>query len=277
MNRRAFLNASLGAALLPAAFRQIASAHHMDRIGLQLYTVRANLEKDFDGTLAEISAIGYSDVEFANYFGKPAKEVRAILDRYQLSSPSSHVDYASIGNYLPQAIEMAHILGQTFLVCPWIDESLRKTADDWKRLADFFNLAGEATQKAEIQIAFHNHAYVFAPTSGLQSKLPYDFLLESTDPKLVQMEMDICWTVVGKQDPVAYFHRYPGRFPLVHAKDRSADGKMADVGIGAIDWKRIFAAADVAGIKHVFVENDDAPLPFEDIRISYNYLRQLRF
>ena len=124
--------------------------------------------------------------------------------------------------------------------------------------------------------------------------MAYDYLLEQTDPKFVKMEMDLCWISVAAKDPLSYFDKYPGRFPMVHVKDYVNDpnatssyagatgsiefkGRLADVGKGAIDWKRIFAQSDKAGIKHYFVENDDAKVPFEDIKISYDYLSGLRF
>jgi sugar phosphate isomerase/epimerase len=124
----------------------------------------------------------------------------------------------------------------------------------------------------------------FAPSEPLGGKLPYDFLLENTDAKLVAMEMDLCWISVAGQDPLAYFAKYPGRFPLVHVKDWQGQGgttadeaaRMRDVGQGSIDWKRIFAQSAQAGIKHYFVENDSAK-SVDNIRTSYKYLSELRF
>src|SRR6202040_2466975 len=151
----------------------------------------------------------------------------------------------------------------------WVEVSQRKEVDGWKRAAETFNRAGEAAQKAGIQFAYHNHAFEFEPSEVLGGKLPYDFLLAETDPKLVTMELDLCWISVAGKDPVAYFEKYPGRFPLVHVKDYVNDpnatssyagatgsvefkGRLADVGKGTIDFKRIFAASEKGGIKHYF-------------------------
>jgi sugar phosphate isomerase/epimerase len=277
-----------------AATRWAAEAHHISRVGLQLYTVRELMKTDFAGTIAKVAQIGYKEVEFAGYFDHSPQDVRKILDANRLTAPSSHVGYDVVETKWAETLETAHIVGHKFVVCPWIDEKQRKEADGWKRAAELFNRAGEAAQKAGIQFAYHNHAFEFAPSEALGGKMPYDFLLAETDPKLVKMEMDLCWITVGGQDPVKYFDRYPGRFPLVHVKDWSTKGPsgndyggatggskkpghLADVGQGEIDWKRIFAQSGKAGIQHYFVENDEPRSAFEDIKISYDYLAKLTF
>ena len=269
------------------------TTHEIKRVGLQLYTVRSEMPKDFEGTIAKVAQTGYKEVEFAGYFEHTPKEVRAIVDKNGLTAPSAHFSYDIVENKWPETLEAAHVVGHKYLVCPWIDEKQR-TADGWKRVVELFNKAGEASEKAGIQFCFHNHSYEFAPVEGLGGKLAYDYLLDETNPKYVKMEMDLCWISVAKKDPVSYFNKYPGRFPLVHVKDYVNDpnatssyagatgsvvfkGRLADVGKGAIDWKRILGHSDKAGIKHYFVENDDAKEPFEDIKISYDYLAALRF
>ncbi len=278
MYRRAFIGTSL-AALVAASrtARAIDRAHHISRIGLQLYTVRDAMKQDFEGTLAKVAKIGYREVEFAGYFDKSPQEVRTILDRNGLRAVSSHVNDGVLLKSWPETLEAAHIIGHQYVVCSSIDASRRKQADDWKHMAELFNRAGAASKKAGIQFAYHNHTFEFVPFEPLGGKLPYDFLLAETDPKIVQMEMDIGWITEGNQDPVAYFHRYPGRFPLVHVKDMTKEHHMMDVGSGAIDWKRIFAHSDKAGIKHYFVEHDEPKSPFDSIQQSYKYLSKLRF
>ena len=289
MNRRSFLGTMTAATLLSRRLAWAEETHKIDKIGLQLYTVRKAMPTDFDGTLAKVSAIGYKEVEFAGYFGHSPKDVRATLDKCGLTAPSMHTGYSTLGDKFPEVIESAKIIGHEYIVNPAIDDSMRKTADGWKRAADTFNHAGEACQKAGIQFAYHNHWWEFIPIDG---KLPYDIVLESTDPKVVKMEMDLGWITVGGQDPLKYFALYPGRFPLVHMKDWTkvppipAPGsafnmddapEMTDVGSGSVNWKRIFAKSNQAGIRHYFVERDMPPAPFENIRTSYNYLAQLRF
>jgi sugar phosphate isomerase/epimerase len=289
MDRRAFLGTMTAASLLGSRLSWAAAEHRIEKVGLQLYTVRTEMPKDFEGTIAKVAEIGYKEVEFAGYFNHSPQDVRAILDRHGLTAPSVHIGYNSLGDKLPEAIEAAKIIGHEYIVNPAIEDSMRKSTDGWKRAAETFNRAGETTKKAGIQFAYHNHWWEFQPIDG---KLPYDIVLENADPNLVKMEMDLGWISVGGQDPLKYFALYPGRFPLVHVKDWTkippipAPGssfnmdqspEMTDVGSGSVNWKRIFAQSDKAGIKHYFVERDMAPKPFENIRISYTYLAQLRF
>jgi sugar phosphate isomerase/epimerase len=289
MNRRTFLEILTAAAVLPRHLSWAAAEHRIEKIGLQLYTVRDQMKADFDGTIAKVAAIGYKEVEFAGYFGRTPAQVRAVIDRNGLTSPSCHVEYAVLTDQWPSVIESSKTIGQSYIVCPWIPEEMRKQPDGWKRAIDTFNHAGEVSKKSGIQFAYHNHWFEFLPANG---KLPYDMLLEQCDPDLVKMELDLCWITVAGADPLTYFNRYPGRFPLVHVKDMkklpkvSASGgqdfgdslkDMTAVGSGIIDWKRIFAQSEKAGIKHYIVEHDKPEAPFESIKISYDYLSKLRF
>lgn len=290
MNRRTFIEVLTAAMILPRHLTWAASGERrIEKIGVQLYTVRDQMKADFDGTIAKVAAIGYKEVEFAGYFGHSPQQVRAALDRNGLTSPSCHVEYDVLGDKWPGVIESSKTIGQSYIVCPWIPEEQRKQPDVWQRAAETFNRAGEASKKAGIQFAYHNHWFEFLPVNG---KLPYDVLLEKCDPDLVKMELDLCWITVAGADPLKYFDRYPGRFPLVHVKDMkklpkvsTAGGQdfgdsltdMTAVGSGVIDWKRIFAQSDKAGIKHYIVEHDKPKAPFESIKTSYDYLSKLRF
>jgi sugar phosphate isomerase/epimerase len=295
MTRRTFLQTSLAAAAVSAIPGPALAQRKLGPIGLQLYSVRDLMKADFTGTLQKIADIGFREVEFAGLFERTPKDVRALLDKIGLKAPASHVDWATVENKLPETLETARILGHQFLIVPWIGEAERKQPDIWKKAADLFNKAGKESQKAGIQFAYHQHGFEFVPSAALGGKLPYDYLLETTDPALVKMELDICWTVAAEQDPVAYFTKHPGRFPLVHVKDWLKDGKeasayagalgpgtkftgqMANVGSGSIDWKRIFAQADKGGVKHFIVEHDNPKSPFDDLGASYAYLRNLTF
>lgn len=286
MNRRVFLGTMAAAAV---AGRSAGSAASIPRLGMQLYTVRNEIGKDFAGTLAKIAAIGYKEVEFAGYFGRTPQQVREALAGAGLAAPAAHVDYATLApDKLPAALEAARAIGHTFLINAWIDEPMRAQPGIWPRVAETYNRAGEACRKAGIQFAYHNHNFEFAPVDG---KLPYDTLLETCDPALVKMELDLCWISAAGKDPLEYFRKYPGRFPLVHVKglSRTFEGGAAapidrilpaitDVGHNdVIDWKRIFARAEEAGIKHYFVEHDVPKAPFESLAASYAYLRGLTF
>jgi len=296
MNRRTFISTSIAAAF--AASRPswaAAVTHKIDKIGIQLYTLRDAMKTDFEGTIGKVAATGYKEVEFAGYFDHSPRDVRAILDKNGLAAPSCHVGYDVVEKKWPETLDAAHIVGHHYVICPWIDEKQRVEPDGWKRAADLFNRAGEASQKAGIQFGYHNHSFEFQPAESLGGKLPYDFFLAELDAKLVTMELDLCWITVAGKDPLVYFDKFPGRFPLVHVKDFVLDpnvtssfsgatgpsvkfkGRLADVGQGSIDWKRIFAQSEKAGIKHYFVENDEPKSAFDDIKISYNYLRNLQF
>jgi len=294
MKRRTFIESSLATGLLASLpLRGFAATHQIAKVGLQLYTVRNVMETDFTGTLAKVAAVGYKEVEFAGLFDHSPKDVRAILDKNGLTAVSCHVDYGVVEKQWPETIEAAKIMGQTYIVCPGIPGAARKDADGYKRIAELFNKAGETSNKAGIHFAYHNHSWEFQPDPVIGGKRPFDFLLDSTDAKLFNMEMDIGWLSVTGQDPVSYFDRYPGRFPLVHVKDMkklpkiTADTnvaklphqeiEIADVGSGVIDWKRIFASADKAGIQHYFVEHDSPKDAFASITNSYDYLSKLRF
>ena len=250
-------------------------ARRLDKVGLQLYTVRDKMKDDFEGTLARVAEIGYKEVEFAGYFGHTPTDVKAILDRHGLSAPSTHIALAGEDAW-QTSLETAKAIGHEYIVVPWIPEERRKTLDDWKSVADVFNRAAKMAHDAGLQFAYHNHDFEFPKVDG---QVPYDVLLQNTDPKLVQLEIDLYWMTKGGQDPLAYFARWPGRIPLVHVKDSAGapEHKMVDVGQGKIDWKRIFAKQDQAGIKHFFVEHDQPPQPFDDIAASYKYLKNLEF
>ena len=267
------LSTAAAAAALPA-WPAPSAADRLKRIGMQLYTVRDALKADFDGTLQKVAAIGYKEVEFAGYMGRTPEEVKASLQRAGLSAPAEHVDLEVLEKDWTATVEAAHTVGHEYLVVAWIDAARRGSVDDYKRIADIFNRIGRQANAVGLRFGYHNHAYEMAPLEG---QVPYDVLLQHTDPDLVCFEMDLYWTVDGGKDPLAYFAKYPGRFPLVHVKDRTASGQMVDVGAGTIDWTAIFAHRKQAGIKHEFVEHDEPGDPFASITASYAYLRALRF
>jgi sugar phosphate isomerase/epimerase len=276
------------ATLLADKFSWAAAERRIDRVGLQLYTVRDLMKDDFDGTIAKVAAIGYKEVEFAGYFGRTGQQVRAACDKNGLEPISTHVQYDELDDKFPSVIETSKTIGLKYIVCPWIPEDLRKSPDIWKQAAAKFNHCGEQSKKAGLQFAYHNHWFEFLPVDG---KLPYDALLKECDGNLVKMEMDLCWITAAGGDPLKYFNLYPGRFPLVHVKDLkklpviTAGGSqnfgdtvdLTSVGSGIIDWKRIFAQSEKAGIKHYIVEHDKPEVPFDSITKSYEYLNKVRW
>ncbi len=272
MNRRMFLNQAFSGALAGLCLTKsnlmasIAKKRKLSKIGLQLYTVRRELEKDFEGTLAKVAALGFSEVEFAGYFNRTPQQVKSVLAKNNLAAPSVHV-----------LIDAAKAIGHEYVVCAYLLPEERKTLDDYKSLVELFNDAGGRLKKAGLQFCYHNHDFEFTP---IDDKIPYDLILAGTDPKTVKMELDLYWITKAGQSPLKYFSAHPGRFPLVHVKDMDGTPKhfFTEVGRGTINFKEIFADSDKAGIKHYFVEQDETPgSPFESIKISIDYLKQLEF
>jgi len=278
-SRREFLQAVgaagfAGSALAPAMQCATSRARRLDRIGVQLYSVRTSMEDSVERTLERVAQIGYDEVEFAGYFGRSPQQVRRILDDHELTAPSTHLQLDALESDWEANADLAAAIGHQYLVVASAPQDARSTLDDYHRLADRFNRVGERAKAAGLAFGYHNHAFEFAPLDG---ETPYDILLGETDPALVTFEMDLYWITDGGADPLAYFRDHPGRFQLVHVKDRAADGTMTAVGAGTIDFASIFARSAEAGIRHYFVEHDNSDDPFASITASVSYLRRLEF
>ncbi len=150
----------------------------------------------------------------------------------------------------------------------------RTSLDGYRSMADRFNRVAERAKAAGLTFGYHNHDFEFEPLEG---RMPWDVLLEETDPALVKLELDLYWITKAGGDPFKYLTEHPGRFPLVHVKDMATDGSMVDVGAGTIDFAALFARSGQAGIKHYFVEHDNPGEPFQSLAASYRYLRNLEF
>jgi sugar phosphate isomerase/epimerase len=240
--------------------------------GIQLYTVRSLMAADAEGTLAALAAIGYREVELAGLYGMTAPTMRALLGRHGMVAPSSHLSLQALRDEWPRCLEDAQALGQQYLVCPWIDEADR-TLDGYKRIAAQFNAIGENAKRGGLQFAYHDGDYAHRPLAD--GTIPYDIILNECDPKLVQMEIDLYWMVKGGGDPLAYFAKWPGRFPMLHVKDMTRAGAMTDVGQGTIDFETVRRHAEAAGVAHWFVEHDEPKSPLASARVSYAYLSAL--
>jgi sugar phosphate isomerase/epimerase len=249
----------------------------LGRIGIQLYTVRREFTRDVEGTLARLAKIGFREVEFSGYPEGTAQSLRTMLDRYGLTAPSSHLGFSALRGDWDRHLDQAAMVGQKYVVVPSVPADQRRTLDDWKRVAALFNKSGETSKARGIQFAYHNHDDEFTPIEG---KVPYDLLLAETDPRLVALELDLYWIIRAGRDPLAYFTKWPGRFPLVHVKDMDATPRrfFTPVGKGTIDFARIFKQAKPAGIKHYFYEQDEVDgSPLDAAQVSYEYLRSLTF
>lgn len=270
MERRLFLSA--GAAALAAGFLPRPSlARPASTVGIQLYTVRRLMSSDASGTLAALAQIGYREVELAGRYGLSPADFRKLLDAHGLVAPATHVSLGLVRNNLPQVLDDAAALGSHWVIVPSLDGPDR-TPDGVRRAAETLNQAGLKAKERGLRMGYHNHEYEFRAVEGKSS---FDVLLEQTDAGLVDFEMDLFWIRRGGADPLAYFNRYPGRFVALHVKDMAQDGKMVNVGEGAIDFAGIFAQADRAGVKHYFVEHDQPADPLNDVRVSFAAVQKL--
>jgi sugar phosphate isomerase/epimerase len=304
MDRRAFLHTATTAALIAALAPRFASARGARHwpIGLQLFTVMTELERDFEGLLKTIAAIGYREVETIGSFGRDPAQVRSLLDKHGLVSPSQHLMPAALyQNFLQftrkqisaeavgaawsrdmalaklrdnvtQAIGWAQQLGQRHIVLQmmWPEQmKSRALVDEFCRALD---MAGKLCADAGLTFNFHNHADEFAPRDGY---VPYELILRTTNPHTVKLEMDIYWAVHGKADPLKLLKENPGRFVQCHVKDSTANGDFATVGQGVIDFRRIVPAARAAGVRHFYVEYDRADDPMAVVREAYTFLSRL--
>jgi len=286
--RRSFLKKTTFAS---AAFFISPSFYKSSYIGLQLYTVRDAMQQDPQGTLAKVAQIGYNSVEGATYtgtekfYGMDPKTFSDVLKQNGLIIPSSHyvLGAAKMNGTEPKgtvlhdwdkAVDDAAMAGIKYMVCAYLFPEERGGIDDYKKLAEQFNKAGERCKKANIQFCYHNHDFEFQEQNG---QLPYHVLLENTDKDLVKMELDLYWVTKAGHDPIEIFDHHPGRFPLWHVKDmdNTPQHDFTEVGNGVIDFKKIFANADKAGLKYFFVEQDKCPgSPFDSITKSYNYIKK---
>ena len=283
MDRRAFLT-SLG---LAAAASQLACAsgarsavptRRLRRVGIQLYTLRDDARRDLERTLGDIAAAGYKDVELLssmNNFGMPPARLREILNRNGLRAPSTHVGVGEL-NDLDRQLADAAILGHQYIVLASLPGDQR-TLDDYKRWADRLNELGKRSLTHGVWIGFHDEAYDFTPIGGV---VPYDILVERTDPALVRLQLDTGNMAMGGRDPLEYMKRLGTRYWLFHIKDAPSLGAPNDteLGKGIIDFRRLLASIDHIDDKLLFVEQETYPgAPLDSARRDYAYLSALEF
>ena len=282
----------------PLAARQAAAASPWtSHMGLELYTVRDLLTADYEGTLAKVAAIGYTEVEATSYNNMAPKEFRAMLDRCGLRMPSTHAPARGEGADLERMLEGFQIMGLEYTEiarpapaggAPQPSRSL----DAVKRRAAQLNEDGRIAQKFGMKILVHNHVTEFE-TLADSPRTTFDVIVEETDPALVTMQLDVGWAYVAGVDPIAQFKAHPGRFELWHVKDvfglktvnpslgpsaRVSSTSFVPVGTGQIDWKPVFAQAQVAGLKHFAVEQDNAAAWGDSLaaaRVSYQHLAEI--
>ena len=283
-SRRTFLRQTgTASAFFMLSPKNIFAAEKDKLIGVQLWCVREDAQKDLDGTLQHIAEIGYNNVELFGYakrmyFGHTIRETKAILDKHHLTSTSAHVAindflFNNDEDQLKYAIEDAKTLGHDYLTQPWFAED-KRSIDTFKMLTDRFNKAGEMCNKAGLKFAYHNHNFEFVKADGTTG---YEVLLKGTQKDLVHFEMDLYWVIYAGEKPEEWFAKYPGRFPMWHVKDMSsaANRESTEVGKGTIDFKEIFTHKKEAGFVTFFVEQEafsDEP-PAKAIETDFKYIK----
>ena len=258
-----------------SARSQSSGKQKLTNIGVQLYTVRDAMEKDFEGTLRRIADMGYKEVEFAGLFGRDPVAVKALLVELGLTAPASHVNWEKFKTNPDALIEETLALGAKYMILAWMPEEERQTLDQWRDWVSRFNSVGKRARAKGVRFAYHNHEFEFQPVDGIE---PYDLILEGIDRRYVELELDLYWLALAGKKPETYFARYPGGFPFAHVKDMSgADGSMVDVGDGVIDFATIFAMAEQSGMQHFIVEHDNPEDAFRTLQKSIAHLRGLEF
>jgi sugar phosphate isomerase/epimerase len=264
-------------------------------LGLQLYSVRDVLPKDYEGTLRQLAALGYREVEAAGFFNHSASEVKQAMARAGLNCVSAHYPLKDLLPKVDEVIQYGKNLGLKYIVCaaPMLKDPSRvkdpnsraaresMTLDDWRWNADQFNHIGERVHAAGMRFAYHNHTPEFRSENGV---LFYDELMRATDPAKVSMELDCGWAVVAGQNPAALLTRYPKRIVMLHVKDfkltptstAESHPPSTEMGHGTIDYHPIFEAAKKASIEHAFVEQEEFDIPeMEALKIDAEYVRAL--
>jgi sugar phosphate isomerase/epimerase len=280
-SRREFLQAATLAALSATA-----RAEKLKAIGVQLYTVRTILPQKPAETLNAIRAIGYQEIEatWANF-----DKIWPMVQASGLKAVSMHVDNTLMGkgaDEMSRVVDQLKFWGFQYAVHPYVPVNERGGPDVIKALAEKLNTFGEKCHAAGIQAAYHNHAFESAPAGN---ETLFQVLIDNTDKRYVGFELDCFWLSVAGNDPVQFIKKLSGRVPLLHCKDKAAGTEQRfdesvprtafkEVGNGVLDWPAILRAANAAGVKHYFVEQDQTPGdPLESIRQSYNYLSKLNF
>ncbi|RZS71879.1 sugar phosphate isomerase/epimerase family protein [Pseudobacter ginsenosidimutans] len=255
------------------------------RYGVQLYTLRKELDANPTETIISVAKLGYTDVETYGYnngkwFGFTVDEFRKLLKANKLTSTSGHTFggqfFLTETNWeekWKQAVQDSKAIGQEFIVVPYLDNNHR-SIDTYKKLAPLLNKAGEMAKQGGLKLAYHNHDFEFAVQDG---QTGFEILTANTDPGLVSFELDIYWATKAGHNAIDLFNKYPGRFTMWHVKDmdNTPEKKFTEVGNGVIDFPAIFKQAKLSGMKYWFVEQDVCPgSPLDSIKTSITNLKE---
>jgi len=243
-------------------------------IALQLYSVRHDCEKDLPGVLKQVAEMGYEGVEFAGYYGYSAEELRKLLDDNGLKVAGSHIPLDDLlGDRLEKTIEFNQILGNKYLIVPWMPEERRPDREGWLKAAELFNELAEKVKPYGMQVGYHNHTFEFQPMDG---ELPWDIFFSNTKPEVI-MQFDTGNAMHGGADAVPFLERYPGRAVTVHLKEYSATNDKALIGEGDVPWAEIFRLCETTGATEWYIVEQEsyAYEPLECVRRCLQALKAM--
>jgi sugar phosphate isomerase/epimerase len=242
-------------------------------VGVQLYSVRGECEKDLPGTIKAVAKIGYKGVEFAGYYGRDAKTLRKLLDDCGLVCCGTHTAIDTLlGDQLAKTIEFNQTLGNKFLIVPSLPEKYRASRKDWQKTADLFNELSDKAKPHKMRVGYHSHNTDLIPIDG---EIPWDIFFGRTKKEVI-MQLDTGNAMSGGGDPVMYLKRYPGRATTVHIKPYSKTKPNAILGEDELPWQEIFKLCEtIAGTRWYIVEYEhDAYPPLVSIEKCLEVLRR---
>ena len=291
------------------------STGQIEELGIQLFSVPLLLEQDLQAGLKLLAELGFKKIELygpypfsaasakegwkalaprlgfsgSGYFGQEATEFKKILNDFELSCPSAHTDLDTLEYHLEDMARASEVLGFEYVILPAIPQERRTSMEDYKSLAELFNIIGKRARELNLKFGYHNHGYGL---SDMEGQIPLQYLIENTDPEWVFLEMDVFWTTAGRADPIEYLTKYPDRYHLMHVKDMkelrtfSGDGgdpgqwmelfpAMCSAGDGVIELDKIIPTAIKSGVKHFMVEQDMVREPHIALQRSADYLKSL--
>lgn len=252
-------------------------------IGIQLYSFRNQFKTDVPGTLEKIAAMGIKEVEGGSSYGMPVAEFKALLKKNNLKVVSVGADFKQLSENPGKAVETAKTYDAKYVMVAWIPHGETFTIDDAKNAVEVFNRAGKTLKENGISLCYHAHGYEFLP---YEDGTIFDYMVKHMNPEYANFEMDVFWVKHPGHDPVALLKKYPGRFPLMHLKDREpgTEGNQkghADVetnivlGSGDVGIADIMRAARKAGVKHYFIE-DESSRSLEQVPKSLAFLKTVK-
>ncbi|OIJ22283.1 xylose isomerase [Anaerobacillus alkalidiazotrophicus] len=246
-------------------------------VAVQMYTLREEVEHDFEGTLKKVAELGFDGVEFAGFGSLTAQEVKVLLEKFGLQAAASHVPLEDLEADLDKVIEEQKIIGSNYVVVPFLKPERRKE-EDYQALISFLNEAGEMCRREGITLCYHNHDFELNLLSDGRTGL--ETILENTNACTLKAEFDIYWLTKSGEIPVEWMNRYQNRTPLIHLKDMTTDEEQffAELGNGGgVDLEAVLNNGVESGVQWWIVEQDTCSRnPFESLEISLNYLKSLK-